>query len=113
MVISGCVSGPSRDPERYKPEIAEVMRSHIPQFQKCYYAMIEKRPGAHGKVIVEFVINSEGRATDVRFKEIHPSLVDGGECILENLRSFQFKKPPSGLDIEVSYPFFFSENGRF
>lgn len=87
-----------------KVEIQRVIRLHINEVKRCYETQLAKNPKLSGKVMVRFVIDTDGKVTDSSIAEttLHDSLAEG--CIAGAVRTWLFPKPQGGRVI-VAYPF--------
>lgn len=74
---------------------------------ECYQKN-KQAPGqqSEGKIILNWVIEGDGKATSVKVKETFNVAVS--DCLVQSLESWQFPKPPQGVAAEVNYPFRFS-----
>jgi len=111
--VTGCVSKSVYESQADREGIRETVRLHLREVRDCYEKAIDERPGAEGKVVLEFDIGVDGRATAVRVKDAGPKITHIAPCLSERLKSWQFPAPLSNEIVTVAYPFFFSENGRF
>lgn len=93
--------------------IRAVIGQNMTFFERCYLAAIEAYPGARGKIVAQWIVNDQGATSSIIIKEIDPSLKGADTCVINVLRSLTFSKLPPGEEIEVFYPFYFSENGKF
>jgi hypothetical protein len=111
---------PSADPERAptvqqvapkaevhgaydKDLIRRIVRAHISEVRYCYNEGLEKDPELEGRVIVDFVIGSEGKVT--RSEARSEMEGDVPECIATAASRWLFPRPADGKDVAVSYPF--------
>jgi TonB family protein len=92
--------------------VQRVVRSHLSVFHRCYEAGVSVNANLEGRVVVKFIIESNG--------EVH-SAVDGGstmhdasvvECVVNHFRALSFPHPqPEGKTATVVYPMEF-ETGQ-
>ena len=92
--------------------IREVVRRHLPELQPCYEHAIEERPGAEGKIVFEWSLGPDGRISNLSVKEADPKITGVSDCVSAKLQSWEFPKPEKGEAVSVTYPFYFSENGK-
>lgn len=111
--VTGCASKSVYEPQADREGIRKTIQQHFHELRDCYEKSIDERPGAEGKVVMEFDIGADGRAAVVRVKEAGPKIAHITPCVAERLKSWQFPMPPANEIVTVAYPFYFSENGRF
>jgi hypothetical protein len=116
-VLFGLSTGCSTLKNVYQPEadrqgIREIVRIHLPELQPCYERAIEERPGAEGKIIFEWNLGPDGKISNLVVKEADPKIVGVIDCVSAMLRSWPFPKPENDEFVSVTYPFYFSENGK-
>jgi hypothetical protein len=92
-------------------QIRAVIGANLRRFAPCYERAIDERPGAAGRMVVQWSLSRDGIPTDVAIKESHESLKGAEECVLAEVRKFRFDSRDSDEILEIIYPFFFSENG--
>lgn len=117
LALASCATGPARESEPTDEHaVSEGIRreigSRLGQFEPCYGLAIDAYPGAAGKMVVRFLLRADGTVTEAEVKSAHPSLEAGEDCVLAHVRELRFPARPGGEEIEVIYPFFFTENGR-
>ena len=90
-----------------KDVIAEVIRKNIGQVRECYERQLSANRELYGKVLVKFVINSQGGVLDPKVENstLKSSMVEG--CMLRRLSGWKFPLPKGGTMVKVSYPFLF------
>jgi hypothetical protein len=116
-ILSGLAVGCSTLKNVYQPEadrqgIREIVRTHLPELQPCYERAIEERPGAEGKIVFEWNLGPDGKISNLVVKEADPKIVGVIDCVSAKLRSWPFPKPENDEFVSVTYPFYFSENGK-
>jgi hypothetical protein len=113
LIGASCSTQSVYEPEADREGVREVVAKHMNQAEECYLGAIEKRPGAEGKVLLQWDIGADGRAENVKIVEINPKLVDISDCLTQRLRSWKFPIPNGHEIVTIRYPLFFSENGKF
>jgi hypothetical protein len=108
----GCASRPPA-PIVDRDSIRKVVFSHVREVQKCYMDTIMRRPGAEGKVVAGWTILADGKAADAKILSEDKKLQGIDDCLTLEIGKWVFTKPASPRGVDVTYPFFFSENGRF
>lgn len=110
VMISSCATDGAHEATPVDREkIRGVIASQARPIQVCYENAIDVRPGAEGKVVVDFDINDSGAVQSFKFKEIDPRVVDVQDCMREVFSRMKFEPAPKGEVVNVAYPFFFSE----
>jgi TonB family protein len=88
-----------------KPAVREVVKAHIDQVRECYNAELVENEAVAGSVMVSFVVQPDGSATQVGVPESSmPARFDA--CITTAVEGWTF--PASDAETRVSYPFDFS-----
>jgi len=86
--------------------IARELRRRMGAIRACYERELKRNPRLGGKIVLRFVIGTNGA---VREAEIESNTMGDdavGECIVLNVKRFRFPVPEGG-SVEVSYPFVF------
>ncbi|MES2855415.1 MAG: AgmX/PglI C-terminal domain-containing protein [Bdellovibrionota bacterium] len=112
LAAIGCASGP-KTPVVDREIIRKVVFSNVQDVQKCYMQTIDRRPGAEGKLVAGWFIQPDGKTSEARIVSADKRLEGIDECILLEIGTWVFPRPPNKEGVDVTYPFFFSENGRF
>jgi hypothetical protein len=85
-------------------ELAQrTIREHRGDLLRCYTERTRTRPSLYGRVTVDFMIDAEGRAREIRTRGFD-AIVD--RCICERIAHFQFDK--RAFDARVSVPLDFA-----
>lgn len=113
--LLSCASRPSvYEPQSDREQIRLVVRQNLDQVRECYLRAIEERPGAEGRIVMTWEIRPDGSVANVGVKESGPKIAVIGPCLTELIGKWRFPNLNSDEAlVEVSYPFYFSENGRF
>lgn len=93
---------PTGDEQR---EISAQIQKYAPAVEECYQARLAAEPGLRGKLIARLDIGPSGRVIGATVD----GLDDPGlrQCVLLQVRGWQFKKPLAGGKLRVSYPWEF------
>ena len=95
-VASGTVSGNA---------VRALIRSNAEQIRGCYESAIARlRPGG-GRVVVRFVIGSDGRVPAVNITSSDPGAPEVGCCVAKRVSRWTFPSPTHGGFVVVEYPF--------
>ncbi len=91
--------------------IARVVREHGGQVRYCYEQELTRTPGLHGRVVMKWVINGDGKVTQASKadSQLHNANVEN--CLEQRIKSWVFPKPRGGGVVVVSYPFVFKQGG--
>lgn len=83
--------------------IRRIVRAHIGDVRECYNEGLEKDPELAGRVMVDFVIGSEGKVT----RSVARSEMEGDvpACIAKAVERWLFPRPVDSEAVAVSYPF--------
>ncbi len=88
--------------------IRKVIRDNQKQIQACYEKTLNKQPGLYGKVILEWVITTNGRVKDARVQSTTLGSSEVENCVLSRLRTWKFPEPPPDQEAVVTFPFLFN-----
>lgn len=90
--------------------IRQVVNANLASVKYCYEKGLKKNPELRGKVIVEFMIGTDGSVTSssVIGSTMHEADVE--QCIAMVIRRWIFPKPYSGT-VDVKFPFIFVPAG--
>ncbi|MBP6218886.1 MAG: TonB family protein [Oligoflexales bacterium] len=89
-------------------EILGSIRVHLNEVRFCYEGLLQRKPGANGKVKMRFVINSTGRVSSVNTESSTIQDNEMKNCLAGAIRKWQFPAPRGGGEVTVNYPFTFS-----
>lgn len=95
-----------------KEEVDNVVKAHIREIQRCQTLASEGSRGVEGKVAVDFVITSAGSVTGAKVGSSSVSNELLNECLVSRVKTWRFPKPVGGVNVKISYPFFFRVLGR-
>lgn len=86
-----------------KDIVRRIVRAHIDEVRYCYNEGLKLDPELAGRVVVDFVVGSEGKVTRSTAK----SDMDGEvpECIAKAVGRWMFPLPGDDQDVHISYPF--------
>src|SRR4051812_48619480 len=90
--------------------IKSVIARHLPEFEPCYLKAIDEYPGARGKIVARWLVSDTGAPLSVSIKSADPSLKAAEDCVLSVIGKQTFPSSKPGEELEVIYPFYFSEN---
>jgi hypothetical protein len=124
LLLTGCAtSAPQREgalpppQDRISPETRKQIRQAIVSHHKymayCYRQALTSQGGAHlkGKTVVHFVVGPDGKARNPKVVPEESSLQSPRltECLFEGITSWDFPVHPKGEDMDIIFPFAFSE----
>lgn len=95
---------------RLPPEVIQrIVRQNFGRFRLCYENGLRNNPNLQGRVSVRFVINRDGRVSNVGGGGDIP---DGGvvSCVTRAFYGLSFPQPEGGI-VTVSYPIVFTPGG--
>jgi TonB family protein len=85
-----------------KPAVREVVKAHIDQVRECYNAELVEDETVAGRVMVTFVVQPDGAASEVGVSEsTMPERFDA--CMIKAVEAWSF--PSSDAETRVTYPF--------
>ena len=90
-----------------KAVIRKVVAQHKKSIKACYEKKLAKDPEASGKVMMEFVVDSDGSVSSAKVTEntFDDDLV--ANCVTKSVKQWRFPKPDGGGLVLVKYPFLF------
>ena len=116
LVSAGCTSGAKStyEPEADREGIRGVFQARMKELRNCYYETLDANPAAEGKVMINFDLGPDGKAQNTKVETVkgRRGIEAIGPCLTMRINSWQFPKPSADEPTSVSYPLFFSENGR-
>lgn len=82
-----------------------VVMKNLGQIIYCYEIGLQQKASLRGRVLMDFIINGQGRVSScsVSNSSLHSSQVEN--CIVSKIRTWKFPHPAGGVNVEVSYPF--------
>jgi hypothetical protein len=89
--------------------IQRVVRSHFGRIRGCYQKELRSKPGVAGRLLVRFVIGTDGKVSKVagggtvNSEPLH-------KCVVAQFRGMVFPKPRNGV-VVVNYPIVFQSAG--
>ncbi len=91
--------------------IRRIVREHAGQVRYCYESALARTPGLHGKVVMKWAINSDGRVTQATTAETQMNNATVESCLSSRVKSWVFPPPRGGGIVIVTYPFVFKQAG--
>ena len=91
-----------------KDVVRGIISSHIPAVRACYEAELSTKAGLQGRIACQFTIAANGTviASVLQSSTMKNSKVE--DCVLQEIRKWEFPKPLGGGIVIVSYPFNFT-----
>ncbi|MRG93659.1 AgmX/PglI C-terminal domain-containing protein [Polyangium spumosum] len=89
-------------------EIQAVVRSHFGAFRACYEAVLQANPGASGRILLDFKVDTDGHVANVKATAEAASLQSMETCMREAAQSFVF--PAATKETSVVYPILYAPN---
>lgn len=88
-------------------EVQDVMSKNVGQVRHCYQKLLQKEPGAIGRLKVRFTIGKGGRVTTAEIEGSTFSDTEISTCITTVVKRWQFPSP-RGADVKVTFPYLFN-----
>ena len=103
LSLSGCI-----DKRIYQ----KVVRNHENAIKHCYEVALLKDKTLEGRMVTQFLILPDGSVQTVEILETTMSNPEMAQCILDEIKTWQFPSMVGGCEssISVEYPFVFSSN---
>jgi hypothetical protein len=116
IFLAGCSSASKAtyQPEADREGIRSVFQARMKELRTCYYETLDANPAAEGKVVLSFDLSAEGKAQNTKLESFkgRRGIEKIEPCLVMRVNSWQFPRPAPNEQTTVSYPLFFSENGR-
>lgn len=90
-------------PER--AQIGSYIRDHMQPLVDCYDQRLRAVSTLRGRLIVRFDIEADGAVAKPAAEGMSDQPLV--ECVLAEVRLWQFEKPPAGVVLRVAYPILF------
>lgn len=91
--------------------IDAVIKRHLAQIQYCYERELPKKPKLGGKLVVNFVIASDGLVKSAQMKSSTMNDRAVESCVADRFRKIRFPQPKGGGIVTVNYPLLFKSSG--
>lgn len=88
--------------------IRRVIQANLRVIKTCYERQLNRNPDLFGKVVIAWEIGEQGRVVSARIGRDELGNRAVGDCIVAKLKGWRFPEPPANQQVEVAYPFFFS-----
>ncbi len=85
--------------------IQATIAKYLSQVRACYEVGLRKKPGLAGTVATRFEIGPSGRLNYSKVARSTLSNSQVEDCIVRNMKQWQFPRPEGGVKVKVSYPF--------
>jgi len=89
-------------------EVDRVIKRHLSAIRHCYQKELPRNPEMAGKVVIKFVIGTDGTVSSSSTKASSLGNTTVEACMNQRFMSFSFPKPRGNGIVFVSYPFFFA-----
>ena len=85
--------------------IGNYVRAHMQPLDDCYDRRLATVPTLRGKLILRFEIASKGEVAEVSADGMQDAKLI--ECVVKQVKTWQFEGPPAGVTLRVAYPISF------
>ena len=92
--------------------IESVIRRRLDRIRLCYERQLNFNPRLAGKIAVHFIIGKRGEVLTGAITEDTMKNASVGQCILAEVRSWNFPAPEGGTLVNVDYPFLFESSSK-
>lgn len=102
---SRVLSGPPVT-NHFPPEvIMRPMRARMTCIRACYHRALQREPSLEGRVVVQFVVDTDGYARRAKSKDSEAAMADVSRCVAAQIVGMRFPAPDGA--VTVIYPFVF------
>lgn len=88
--------------------IRRVIQANLRVIRTCYERQLNRNPDLFGKIVITWEIGEQGRVVTAHASKNELGNKAVADCVVDRLKTWRFPEPPGGQQVEVSYPFFFS-----
>jgi len=88
--------------------VLRPLRARTAALTRCYRQLLERMPGAQGRVVVRFVIPTDGRVRDVAVTQAPFGDGEFRRCLESRIRGLTYREPPPA-PMTIHYPLVFRE----
>lgn len=92
-----------------KDDIKIVIRNNKKLIRACYEKALINDPNLKGKIVARWTIDAEGSVIEANIQSSTIKNEDLSQCLLNEIKSWKFPKPPIGSEAEVVFPFIFKK----
>ena len=118
FAINSCASKPETkentepasakvQPSMDREAVRRTMRDNVSKYKKCYDSEYKKNDKLEGKVVLQWIIKSDGTVGEEKIQSTTLNNDKVEKCLLGVLSKSTFPKPPEGAIADISYPFLF------
>lgn len=93
-----------------KKGVASTIRRRQSAFQQCYESALKSDSKLSGKLVVEFVIDEDGRVKEASVVNDGLGSTDVSKCVISTLRRLRFPRPDDG-EVTITNSFVFQPGG--
>lgn len=92
--------------------IESVIRRRLDRIRLCYERQLNFNPRLSGKISVRFIIGKDGSVLSSKALEDTMKNASVKNCILEEVKDWNFPQPEGGTLVNVDYPFVFESTAK-
>jgi pSer/pThr/pTyr-binding forkhead associated (FHA) protein/outer membrane biosynthesis protein TonB len=90
--------------------IRRVIQANNRMIRTCYERQLNRSPDLFGKLVLSWVIGPHGVVLSAKVRSDGLGNSEVSDCILSRLKTWRFPEPPNNQEVEVDYPFMFSNS---
>lgn len=90
-------------------EIQVAIKQRMSGIRQCYNRELKRHGALSGKVVVWFLIDTDGSVSRARLKESTMGNIVVEDCIVDEVAAMTFPKPQGDKVVPVSFPFSFTD----
>jgi hypothetical protein len=90
--------------ELSKDQVHTTIAAQKSGLEVCYQEALDADPGLSGKVVIKFLINSEGQASAAKVADTEIQNAVMSECLIDAFEAMVFEPPPGGGVVVTSIP---------
>ncbi len=89
--------------------IRRIVKEHASEIRYCYERELTKTPGLYGKVVMNWVIGTDGRVKSAKKASSQMRSPAVERCMASKIKRWKFPRPKGGGSVVVNYPFVFKQ----
>ena len=89
--------------------VSETIKKNKSKLEGCISQSISLNGGEGMRMVVNFIIDADGRVSKAEVEKISAPDPDFAECVIHKLRRMEFPRPKDKMDHKIRYPLIFEQ----